>query len=945
MKRGIYMWETILLSFGPSVLEALGTKFADFREKEKLNNKLCGLIKEKFKEFENTSLNCDEFESVIKEENFIEILRNYFFIVNDGVGRQQYIEFVVNYLHNQCPKVEVEDICSFFAAIEVFYIDYLHNIIESSPAISACYQLMTISNREIISKIRNNQEEFMGYLYSLQNRKKQFDEDNINIYHNVCHKEFGVIRFTGIDGAERKKPQNINEFYVENTFSYYGKEIDRLYLYRTEEMKSICLENFFDLGNKIVLIGGAGLGKSTTLNYLFCNYEKLYNSYAFKLKIDLKEYAKEIGDKKKSLLWCISNEFIKRIPHGEMSIEEIQLVISQKLKEGRCLVILDALDEIPSQPMRTKVRDEIANFTTIYYLNKFIISTREAGYLRNRFDNSFLHIRINKFEKEQIKKYSKNWYITTYDESNDFEVFWTKFELEVERARCENMIRNPIMLVLALVVFDVQKNLPTKRIEFYQKCVNTFLTERENRKGAIELDDKTKSILASNLIIPKIAHYKFQKIEENSDYIFNNNELKNSVLEAIDILDYINWQYAISEYSTYLVERTEIIQEVDEEKLDFAHKTFYEYFLAFYFSKMYDVKDLVDLLKIWIGDSNYDELARLIVEVVIQNNEPKQHNAIIDSLFTLLNTPVKHNILFSDKIDIFDLFVDLFNHNLLQPKFHKMYHEFILNNSIYVHFINNKFAIKNGLQKVKYDSLFLSNLFIDSFKKGNLINIIDCIKYLNNEFRKQVVLNDETGVVYRLCKLFPLDIYMNEKITPEKSINDIKYFLNEGLEYTLTCPQIFIAVINRMILANNETDIEKLLDYKFMPCNVFMYNISRKNLKLFIERAMESKTMFLLFFISISDCMHKDTNSFFDMIFSRLFKKSQNDTVLTNFICMLWDALNNSTFDEFITKITNMDLYDYRYFELYKKLFNKYIDECKGKWDDRIKKYIENNFA
>lgn len=59
------------------------------------------------------------------------------------------------------------------------------------------------------------------------------------------------------------------------------------------------MENFFDFGNKIVLIGGAGLGKSTTLNYLYCNYERMYEAYAVKIKIDLKEYAKEIGEKRK----------------------------------------------------------------------------------------------------------------------------------------------------------------------------------------------------------------------------------------------------------------------------------------------------------------------------------------------------------------------------------------------------------------------------------------------------------------------------------------------------------------------------------------------------------------------------------------------------------------------------------------------------------------------
>lgn len=59
------------------------------------------------------------------------------------------------------------------------------------------------------------------------------------------------VRFTGISGAERKREQNINEFYVENTFSYYGKEIEKLYNCGLEEIETIRLENFLILVIKL----------------------------------------------------------------------------------------------------------------------------------------------------------------------------------------------------------------------------------------------------------------------------------------------------------------------------------------------------------------------------------------------------------------------------------------------------------------------------------------------------------------------------------------------------------------------------------------------------------------------------------------------------------------------------------------------------------------------
>lgn len=131
--------------------------------------------------------------------------------------------------------------------------------------------------------------------------------------------------------------------------------------------------------------------------------------------------------------------------------------------------------------------------------------------------------------------------------------------------------------------------MPTRRIEFYQKCIETFLTERENRKGAYVLEDKTKSILSVNLTLPKIAYYKFEHLKDNVGYKFIYSELENAVYNSIGVTDILNWASAVKQYIEYLIERTELVQEIDENIYDFAHKTFYEYFLAFYFCKTYEM--------------------------------------------------------------------------------------------------------------------------------------------------------------------------------------------------------------------------------------------------------------------------------------------------------------------------------------------------------------------
>ncbi len=940
------MWEEIIFALGPSILDAVGGKFFETKEKKQVQKKLESIIKKQFKSLKGTTLDCEEFYNIIHCDKFTEIMRNYFFMINDGLEKTQYMDNVLDYICDECPKINSVEARTFLDKIEELYIDYLHKIIESYPEFFAAFQLMSLSHREIISKVRDSKNELLRYLETLTNRTVSFDDDNIKMYHNTCEREYGIIRFTGISGAERRQEQNLNDFYVRNSFSYYGKEIDKLYRYGLEEIRSIELENFFDFGNKIVLVGGAGFGKSTTLNYLFCNYESLYGVTALKLKIDLKEYAKDIGEKKRSLLWCITNEFSKRIRHTSLSFEDLQSIVASNLNNGKCLVILDALDEIPTQAIRNKVRDEIANFSTIYYLNRFVISTREVGYLRNRFNETFLHIRINQFNSTQIKDYSRNWYFSYYEELDNFDEFWEKFKVETERARCENLIRNPIILILALVIFDVEKNLPTKRIEFYQKCIETFLTERENRKAAIVLSEKAKSILAMNLTVPKIAHYKFERINSNVGYKFSYDELNNAVMSSIDVSDEINWIMSVKEYSAYLVERTELIKEVDEETLDFSHKTFYEYFLAFYFSKVLENKELVHLLKKWIGDSNYDELARLIVEIVIQNNDPKQHNYVIESLFEMLFEKNKKHSRSPSKTDVFSLISDLYNHNMLQPKYHNKYNEFIILNPKYVERLHRNLSHRGRImaQRVQYDSSALSNLFWENERNGDLIMVMDSLLYLNNDFRRQVVSHDPKGYIYHIEKLFSFirDDRL-DKTSLDLYINELKYFLSEGIELTISYPQIYISVIS-LALSVNDSNISELLNYRFEPNDDFYTYSNPIMLFDFINKASVSNEYFVLLLICFIDCIHQNTNAIFDYIFNRgihINNKKYHKEV--DFCVNIWKLLNDiDSYEIFRNELIKTNRFISNYDVLYRKLFSNYLSNSKNVNDEKIKDFIQN---
>ncbi len=934
------MWGDILLSLTTSVGEAICTNFIEKVEIEKYNMRLNRLIEEQFLEFADTSLDCNDFGRIIKGHIFIEMLRNYFCSIKDRLSNEAYVDHFISCIIKEASACKKAELRYFFKKIEELYIEHLNKIITSNYELNALYNLITVSHRELIGKMSENEEAMQKYIDSLDKKSIDITNNDIISYHRVCNHDFGMIKFIGISGAENKDPQNIDDFYVKNTFSLYSKEIIESYKSSRGKFDIIQLEEFFIYNNKVILIGGAGFGKSTTLNYIFCNYEILFGVNALKIKIDLKEYAKNIADDKRDILWCLSTEFSKRLSKTRLSFNEIELVIAKYLDEGKCLIILDALDEIPTQPIRIKVRDEIANFTEVYYLSKYIITTREAGYFNNKFDESFFHIKINDFDDEQIKKYSSNWYNINYAHLS-FESFWERFYQEVERSKCRDIIRNPIVLILALVIFNIEKNLPNRRVEFYKKCIDTFLEVRENRKCAFDMDSNFKNILSDDSIVPKIAYYKFAKLNEDIGYKFTTEELNKAIIEAIEVNDIRNWINTTKQFAQYLIIRTELIKEIDDDNLDFTHKTFYEYFLAVYFSKEYNSDELMQLLVNWIGDANYDELARLIIEVIVAKNDSSQHKYMISYLFDYIKEANEEE----KKIGVLSILSQLYGNSMLLPKFHEQYNECLLFNSYLVSKLEKRFVtFKRKYGKIMYNNLELAETFIKLNEKNNnnLYQIIESLYYYDAEYRNEVAKRSNLTInMIALLYSNVQDLVSKKRSRKIDCKNIINYFEGEGFVFLQRYPSLYISYIDIITLNTKKEINEDIFNISFMPKPVFQQFTTPDVLYRLINKSFDSWRDFLLLLICIIQCA-KDHTNFLLGYFLENFKNKKVEDEQQNKCIKILRLLNRTQhFEQFAIEIDKLKLYNAEYNELYNKLYMDYQMREKGIRNNRIQRYLE----
>ena len=104
------MWGEIILALGPSVLEAIGSKLLDRKNKVKVQNKLNDIVSKQFDCFADSSLDSDSFYTLIKSTRFVEIIRNYFFMVRDNQSIEDYRANIEALICDECKSANILDV-------------------------------------------------------------------------------------------------------------------------------------------------------------------------------------------------------------------------------------------------------------------------------------------------------------------------------------------------------------------------------------------------------------------------------------------------------------------------------------------------------------------------------------------------------------------------------------------------------------------------------------------------------------------------------------------------------------------------------------------------------------------------------------------------------------------------------------------------------------------
>ena len=421
--------------------------------------------------------------------------------------------------------------------------------------------------------------------------------------------------------------------------------------FKASDRSLIEAENAVQKYRRLVVKGAPGSGKSMLLKYLALSYSE--------------GRFKNLSDRPVPILLELN-----RLNEANLTVEKLEqhLVaacdrhnfpkanrfISQGLKDGRLLLLLDGLDEV-SSGVRSSVVRCLKDFLELenYKKCRVIITCRTAVYHNEFVDNTKETLEIDEFSDQQMRCFLQAWKSEMPPEKS--------VEQLIQNLRAKPKImalaRNPLLLtIIAYLYTDTPFVLPHSRAEFYTKATDVLLELRDQERNiANQYSGVNKRRVLQHLAL-------YAQNSTNRQQQDRRSLLDSEVWEQVkQVLPSLNLEPKdANSIVDEIVKRSGLLLRIDGgQRYYFPHLTLQEYFVAAALTNRQDEliqkwqnapSDWLEIVKLWCGlpnNSSTDLIAAVYQQDTLtafecladaQEVTPEVAQEIIDYFKTQLRT-------------------------------------------------------------------------------------------------------------------------------------------------------------------------------------------------------------------------------------------------------------------------------------------------------------------
>ncbi len=303
-------------------------------------------------------------------------------------------------------------------------------------------------------------------------------------------------RCLNIRGLRTRAPVAIE---LEQVYVSLRAEVPGAELESAAARRSLTIGQVMGRHQRLAIVGGPGCGKTTLLAYLTLTYT---HDQATK-RLKLKERRLPILVPLRLLKTVLASDDDKApvtLPqyldarYRELGRKPPPGFFDGRLQAGECLVLLDGLDEVADEWERRQMAEWVDRLVSTYPRNRYIVTSRPAGYDSAPLENDFSRYEVLDFEMAEVEQFVRNWYLAvetatggdTPKARRDAAQRAAELAAAIRAsAGIRRLVVNPLLLSIVALVHRYRAHLPDRRVDLYNECVEVLLEHWEAAKGLV----------------------------------------------------------------------------------------------------------------------------------------------------------------------------------------------------------------------------------------------------------------------------------------------------------------------------------------------------------------------------------------------------------------------------------------------------------------------------
>jgi NACHT domain len=244
----------------------------------------------------------------------------------------------------------------------------------------------------------------------------------------------------------------------------------------------------------LAILGAPGSGKTTLLKHLTVGLAARRGHHRLGVKrtpvlLFIRDHAAAIVADPEQTIIDVVNASTRK-----MNIPAPEGWFEREFNRGRCLVMLDGLDEIADATARKTVAEWVDDQMAAYDANPFLVTSRPFGYRSNPLSRVTV-LEVCPFTLEQTERFIKQWYLA--NEAMSAQNPKTDEGVQIRaREGAEDLLKrlrdtpnladlavNPLLLTMIANVHRYRSSLPGRRVELYAEICEVFLGRRLQARG------------------------------------------------------------------------------------------------------------------------------------------------------------------------------------------------------------------------------------------------------------------------------------------------------------------------------------------------------------------------------------------------------------------------------------------------------------------------------